>query len=59
MITDVEVDLLGNRAPTSRWWNRVRRTLEPLLAVGLRDEEAEVDANEDDGGLETITLGIN
>lgn len=55
---DVEVDLLGNRAPMSRWWNRVRRTLEPWLAVGLLDEDAEVDANEDDGGLETITFSI-
>lgn len=58
MTADVEVDLLGNRASMSRWWNRVRRTLEPLLAVGLLDEDAEVEANEEDGGLETITFGI-
>lgn len=58
MTADVEVDLLGNRAPMSRWWNRVRRTLEPLHAVGLLEEDAEVDANEDDCGLETITFGM-
>lgn len=51
-----EADRLGNRAPMSRWWNRVRHTpvLEEL-AAGLLDEVAEVDTKEDDGSLETIS----
>lgn len=58
MTADVKVDLLGNRAPMSRWWKRVRQTLELVLVVGLRDEDAEADANKDDGGLDTIALGV-
>lgn len=57
MAVEVEVDLLWNRAPMSRSWNRFRRTLELVLAAGRRDEDADVDANEDDGGLETISFG--
>lgn len=42
----------------SRWWNKVRRTPELVLEVGLRDEDAEVDVNEDDDNLETIPYGV-
>lgn len=59
MTAVVDADRLGNRAPMSRWWNRVRHTpvLEEL-AAGLLDEVAEVDTKEDDGSLETISSNI-